>query len=109
MALDSAGADAAPVVHKSQVVIVEVQEGQNLYGKFIAPATPDHTTFLILPGSPGDVAISREHLQILAAQGYGVATLNFSVHPSSVASLAAGVRPRFLDHAPTPRRFCARG
>ncbi len=51
------------------------------------PAQPGKPTFLLLPGVNRATLLSDPALQVLAADGSGIITFNFSVQPLSIAEL----------------------
>ena len=74
-----------------------VSDGQSFDYEFIAPEFPDRPVLLFLPGSNRGLTLDLGALQLLGAEGFGLASMNFSTQPPSIARLSSGVSPKFMS------------
>lgn len=88
-------------------IVFRMGEGRLIHSQIIAPQNPERPTLLLMPGSNRSFTSEDLGVRQLVAQGFGVATLNLSAQPFSIAALPGVERPAFFKNEPTLQDFAA--
>lgn len=76
---------------------LDLGEGRIIQYQIVKPENPDLPTYLLLPGVNRSLFLDDKAPTMIAFNGFGLATFNFSVQPLSVGMLKKAERPHFLD------------
>lgn len=92
-------------VKAAETLHLKLGPGKSLFVQYVKPASKDMPTLLLMPGVNRSLLMHEQGAMMLAHQGFGVASFNFSTQPLSVATLKPGERPDFRMHDPTLEDF----
>ena len=81
------------------------EAGRVMLVEVIPPSRAEAPLFVMMPGMNRAGRLSDASVAALVQAGYGVAELNFSVHPFSVGALERNETPYFRKRSPTLKDF----